>query len=163
MTHLKLLQVGIGPLIKLLPYCRKIHWMLDNIMIVRQLAINAHEQANSQVQKSKPTNQTYIESSSLKAQTYLFRINRLWEYTISVLPARNKDTQRWGVLELRLDELKVRKNKAASTATHFCSLSRMKTNNFLFGKGVVGPESEGSVQWTNPTHEHRAIEGTSIS
>jgi hypothetical protein len=45
-----------------------------------------------------------------------------------------------------MDELKARKNKAASTATHFCSLSRMKSNNFLFGKGVVGPESDGSVK-----------------
>ena len=59
MTHLKLLQVGIGPLIKLLPYCRKIHWMLDNIMIVRQLAINGHEQAKQSGSKSKPTSQTY--------------------------------------------------------------------------------------------------------
>jgi hypothetical protein len=36
-TNLKLLQVGICTLIKLLPKSRKIHWVLDNISVVGQL------------------------------------------------------------------------------------------------------------------------------
>ena len=40
----------------------------------------------------------------------------------------------------------LKEEQATSTATHFCSLSRMKSNNFLLGKGVVGPESDGSVE-----------------
>jgi hypothetical protein len=40
-----------------------------------------------------------------------------------------------------------REEQEASTAIYFCSLSRTKSNNFLFGRGVVGPESDGSVKW----------------
>ena len=41
---------------------------------------------------------------------------------------------------------KLKEEHVKNTATHFCSLSRMKSNNFLLGKGDVGPESDGSVE-----------------
>jgi hypothetical protein len=57
-----------------------------------------------------------------------------------------------------------REEEAESTATHFCSLSRMKTNNFLSGRGVVGPESDGPGEWANPpTRAQQTIRGRSIN
>jgi hypothetical protein len=85
-TNLKLLQVGICTLIKLLPKSRKIHWVLDNISVVGQLTINA--QSHTDQSASGKQKQQKKQSCS---RANLFIINRLWENTIRVLPAGKQE------------------------------------------------------------------------
>lgn len=74
--------------------------MLDNIMVIRQLAKDTHSDTDqSTPEKQNKENQISVTLSS--SNTNLFGVNRVREYTICVLPARNQE------IHLRLEVMQL--------------------------------------------------------